>query len=538
MLRVRLVLWYAFLVVLTIATVGAVQYALLYNSLTNELDSSLLDDAKATLRLVETRSAQQLSRTRTRPRTNLGQESLKDLVDDALAQAPDSVSGDALTDRVLTYLMNEMLIELSGKDSTASDPLDAIVQRTLTSRRNNMVEIFTMMLDSSGQPTVLFRTKNLSSQSLRTTFGKPVANQHDTLVKLGSGYFLGDEVRAVFAASKQYGVIVAYSTNDIDDTVSGLLRTYLLILPIALLVASLGGFILSRKALKPIEEIAETAREISAKNLSQRIAIPARQDRELKLLVTTLNSMFSRLEQSFDQIAQFSSDASHELKTPLAILRGEIEQTQRSLTNGKIWETEQANKLLVSMTEEVERMQRIVEGLLLLAKADDRRLPLELERIDLSEFLHSISEDAEILALDRGLTFKTEISNGDIVVNADRTRLYQVMMNLLDNALKYTPKGGEVCIFLETDSTQATFGVGDNGKGIDKEESLKIFQRFYRTESARSHQGEEYVARSLGLGLTIVKSIVEAHNGTITVDSEVGKGSKFIITLPLAAKNE
>ncbi len=538
MLRVRLVLWYAFLVVLTIATVGAVQYALLYNSLTNELDTSLLDDAKATLRLVETRSAQQLSRSRARPRTNVGHESLKDLVDDALAQAPDSVSGDALTDRVLSYLMNEMLIELSGKDSTASDPLDAIVQRTLTSRRNNMVEVYTMMLDSSRQSTVLFRTKNISSQSLRTTFKKSLENQHDTLIKLGSKYFLGDEVRAVFAASNQYGVIVAYSTNDIDDSVSGLLRTYLLILPIALLVASLGGFVLSRKALKPIEEIAETAREISAKNLSQRIAIPARQDRELKLLVTTLNSMFSRLEQSFDQIAQFSSDASHELKTPLAILRGEIEQTQRSFTNGKIWETEQANKLLVSMTEEVERMQRIVEGLLLLAKADDRRLPLELERIDLSEFLHSISEDAEILAIDRGLAFKTQISNNDIVVNADRTRLYQVMMNLLDNALKYTPKSGVVTIFLDGDQSQARFGVADNGKGIDKEESSKIFQRFYRTESARSHQGEEYVARSLGLGLTIVKSIIEAHNGTITVESEPGKGAKFIIALPLASKNE
>jgi signal transduction histidine kinase len=178
-------------------------------------------------------------------------------------------------------------------------------------------------------------------------------------------------------------------------------------------------------------------------------------------------------------------------------------------------------------------MQRIVEGLLLLAKADDHRLTLELETFDLAEFLRSIAEDAEILSVDRELTFHSKIVSDQAIIRADKTKLYQVIMNLFDNALKYTPKGGEVTMFLERSGKEVRFGVSDSGKGIAPEDQEKIFQRFYRTEEARSHRGAEYVARSLGLGLAIVKSIIDLHQGRIEVESEMGKGSKFIITLPL-----
>ncbi|HYM19973.1 MAG TPA: ATP-binding protein [Candidatus Kapabacteria bacterium] len=533
MLRVRLVLWYAFLVVLTVAAVGAVQYAILKQSLTSGLDQSLVDDARSTLRLVKGRSAVQLTHMHTRPHTNQGHETLKDLVDDALKDAPDTLQGDELTDRVLSSLMDEMLLEIAGKDSNAADPLDLIVERNLASRRNNLVEIVTDILDSTGQPTTIFRTKNLGTHSLRKIFAGKLERVTDSVIALGSEMIDSDNVRAAYAGSKQFGVIIAYTTSDIKESTTDLLQTYAYMLPVALVVASLGGLVLSRKALRPIEEIAETAQEISAKNLSRRIAMPARQDKELNLLVATLNTMFSRLEHSFEQIEQFSSDASHELKTPLAILRGEIEQTQRRITSSDVLHRAEAEGLLGSMTEEVERMQRIVESLLLLAKADDRHLSLELERVDLSDFLRSISEDAEILANDRGLGFHSIIPGEQIFVSADRTRLYQVMMNLLDNALKYTPHGGDVTIFLEKNNGRALFGITDTGKGIAAEEYEKIFQRFYRSEEARSHQGDEYVARSLGLGLALVKSIVEAHGGTIAIESEIGKGSKFIVSMPM-----
>jgi signal transduction histidine kinase len=469
-----------------------------------------------------------------KPHTNQGHETLKDLVDDALKGAPDTLSGDELTDRVLASIMDEMLLELSGKDSNASDPLDLIVDRNLASRRNNLVEIVTNVTDSNGQPITIFRTKNLGTHSLRKIYATQLAASNDSVIVLGKAVLDSDEIRAVYAGSRQFGVIIAYATSDISESTSDLLKQYAYMIPVALLIASLGGFILSRKALKPIEEIAETAQEISAKNLSRRIEMPARQDKELTLLVATLNSMFERLGHSFEQIEQFSSDASHELKTPLAILRGEIEQTQRRLVTSNTLDRAEAEKLLSSMTEEVERMQRIVESLLLLAKADDRRLPLNLESVNLNAFLSSIAEDAEILAVDRGLTFHSSITADQVTINADRTRLYQVMMNLFDNAVKYTPQGGEVTIFLEKENNNALFGVLDTGKGIAPDEIEKIFLRFYRSEEARSHQGQEYVARSLGLGLALVKSIVEAHGGTIGVESTLGKGSRFVVTMPLA----
>lgn len=537
MLRVRLVLWYAFLVVLTVAAVGAVQYALLSRSLTTELDASLLDDAKATLSKIQNRSAAQITRMHVHTQTNQNHESLKELVDDALAHAPDSLSGDELTDRVLASLMDEILLELSAKDSNASDPLDLIVEQMLTSRRNNLVEVFTRVPDSSGQTHVVFRTKNLAAigGSLQKVFSAQLGKRTDSILVLGSQTLDSDVVRGAYASTAQFGVIVAYSTADINDSISKLLTTYLYLLPLALFVASIGGFFLSRRALKPIEEIAETAQEISAKNLSRRITMPARQDREMNLLVATLNSMFGRLERSFEQIEQFSSDASHELKTPLAILRGEIEQSQRRLAQHSSLDRVDAERMLASMSEEVERMQRIVEGLLLLAKADDRRLAFEAERFDIAAFLHSIAEDAEILAADRELSFESDIQTDVCMVVADRTRLYQVMMNLFDNALKYTPRGGKVSIFLANEGGSVQFGVADTGKGIAPEDLEKIFLRFFRTEEARSHQGAEYVARSLGLGLALVKSIVEAMGGSIAVESTLGQGSKFTVTLPLAA---
>ena len=188
----------------------------------------------------------------------------------------------------------------------------------------------------------------------------------------------------------------------------------------------------------------------------------------------------------------------------------------------------------MSMMEEVERMQRIVEGLLLLSKADDHKLPLTKENISIYRFLESIAEDAEILAADKGLHFEKKLDESarDVYVNADPTFLYQVLMNLLDNAFKYTPKSGIVRLFLNNRENSVLFGVQDSGPGIAPEDQKKIFRRFYRTEHARAHQGAEHTARSLGLGLAITKSIMEAHGGSINVESELGKGAKFIASLP------
>lgn len=531
MLRIRLVLWYSLLTVLTIIAVGVFQYFLLYSSLTTELDNSLEQDAKATLRLLP---------SHTRPDTTgngklAHSKTIHELMDNALENAPAGISSEQLTDLVMSAVMDEMLFELSEEKYLTTGAIEAIVERALINRRNNLVEIYALTADLSLSRSILIhRSANLATDTLRKLFGIDSLGARDTSRKLGERHHEPEVLRAAIASNERYAVLVAYPETDIHATILRLLGTYAFIVPIALLIAAIGGVVLARKALKPIEEITGAAREISAKNLSHRIMLPSRTDRELMNLVATLNSMFSRLEVSYDQIAQFSSDASHELKTPLAIMKGEIERMNRDLASERGIPQVQLQELLMSLMEEVERMQRIVEGLLLIAKAEDRKLPLEKEPANIYEFLDEICEDTEILAEARGLAFEARLAEGakNVIIEFDRTKMYQVMMNLVDNALKYTSHG-TIAIFLEKEETAVNFGVEDTGAGIPTEDIPKVFQRFFRSESSRAHTASEHVARSLGLGLAIAKSIVEAHGGTITVASKLGEGTKFKIHLPL-----
>jgi signal transduction histidine kinase len=178
-------------------------------------------------------------------------------------------------------------------------------------------------------------------------------------------------------------------------------------------------------------------------------------------------------------------------------------------------------------------MQRIVEGLLLLSRADDRKLPLDKEKINIYSYLESLAEDASILAEDRGLELSTELdpSAKMCTLSVDPTRLYQVVMNLVDNALKYTPPPGKVTVFLRSIPDAVEFGVSDSGAGIGQEDLPRVFQRFFRTDEARTGPSDDS-DRSLGLGLAIVKSIVEAHDGSINVTSRKGEGTTFTVTLP------
>ncbi len=532
MLRVRLVLWYSLLTVITIAAVGLFQYFLLYSSLTTELDSSLAQDARSTLRSLPSRPRID---TVTRGKSAKS-KTIRQLMDDALEHAPPGATSDELTDMVMTEVMDEMLLELSEEKSITVDAVEATVERAMNGKRNNLIEIYllTPYNTSLAHSSLIYRSPSLGDDTLRNFFYLNYITQSDSLRNLGEADYDPAILRATVASNERYAVFVAYPETDIQDAIVRLLSTYAFIVPIALLIAAVGGIILAGKALKPIEEIAGAAREISAKNLSRRIVFPARTDRELMTLVSTLNSMFSRLEVSYEQIAQFSSDASHELKTPLAIMKGEIEQTNRELASVHAVSPEELTQLLTSLMEEVERMQRIVEGLLLIAKAEDRKLPLDKELTNIYTFLQSIGEDMEILASAKGLHFKERLAadTTDIQLEFDKTKIYQVMMNLVDNALKYTQEG-TVTIFLDRSETDISFGVEDTGPGIPPDDIPKVFQRFFRSESSRAHTSPENVARSLGLGLAITKSIVEAHGGTITVASEVGKGTKFAIKIPL-----
>ncbi|HSR09827.1 MAG TPA: heavy metal sensor histidine kinase [Thermodesulfobacteriota bacterium] len=316
----------------------------------------------------------------------------------------------------------------------------------------------------------------------------------------------------------QVGMSLEMSYN----TRHSFLLTMAAIFPVALLLAGGGGWLLARRALRPVDQMAEAARRISAEHLATRLEDTGAND-ELSRLAKTLNEMLSRLDASFRQIRQFSADASHELQTPLTILKGEIEVALRSARKPEEYE-----RVLRSSLEEIERIARLVDGLLLLARADAGVLRMDIRPTDLKRVAEQVYGQATVLAEKKGVDLRLGTVE-EISVPADPERLRRVLLNLVENAVKYTPCGGRVTISLGRRGDRAAVRVRDTGMGIAPEERERIFDRFYRSADARA-RGEG----GAGLGLCIARSIVEAHRGTIEVESAPGQGSTFTVLLPLS----
>ncbi len=287
-------------------------------------------------------------------------------------------------------------------------------------------------------------------------------------------------------------------------------------------IASCVGWFLARKALRPVDEITRLARRISAENLNERIDIKGPED-EIGRLATTLNEMIARLERSFKQIKQFTGDASHELKTPLTIMKGEIEVALRGDPSRN-----ELKEVLLSVLEEIDRMSYIVRNLLTLARADVEREIASKVTVRFDKILGERFEQFRKLAVNKGVELDI-LRNTPLTVAADPVKLGQVIYNLIDNAIKYTRPGGKVEICLEQDNGSAILKVKDTGVGIAKEDLPYVFDRFYRVDKARTRE-----QGGVGLGLSICKEIVESFGGTIDVESEPGKGSVFTVRIPLA----
>jgi len=334
-------------------------------------------------------------------------------------------------------------------------------------------------------------------------------------------------------------VQVASSLEDVEDALNKLFIILVVSVPLALLVASVGGQFLASKALRPVDEISQTARMITFENLNQRIRVPKVRD-ELSRLIETLNEMISRLDRSFQQTKQFTSDASHELKTPLTILKGEVEVALRKERTPLEYE-----QTLKSNLEEIDRMSQIVNDLLLLSKADSGELRLTKQEINLGEVLSNVIGQLSRLAQVKNLHLETSNHQDGIYVFGDVLRIRELFVNLIENGIKYTEPGGFVRVTLseekgphgESPSTVAqdspsgfaTIVVADSGIGIAKEDQERIFDRFFRVDKARSRE-----QGGSGLGLSICRWIVEAHQGEIWVESTPGTGSSFTVRLPLS----
>ena len=316
-------------------------------------------------------------------------------------------------------------------------------------------------------------------------------------------------------------VQVGTSKKVVVDTLKNLAIILWTAVPAVLLLTALIGRFIARRALKPVATITQTAKDIgSGANLSQRIPVPEVKD-EIGELALTFNSMMDRLESSFSQMRQFSSDASHELRTPLTVLKGQSE-----LTLGKERKPKEYQEVISSNLEEIQYMSKVLEDLFMLSKSDENQIALDYESVDLKLLIEEICRHAQIIASEKNIKIITAYIER-IQVYGDPVRLRQMIWNVIVNGIKYTQPDGEVTISLQEKKDIALITIQDNGIGISNSDLPQIFNRFYRVDKARSRE-----EGGTGLGLSICKFIVDAHKGSIDIESTLGEGTKFKIKLP------
>jgi signal transduction histidine kinase len=311
---------------------------------------------------------------------------------------------------------------------------------------------------------------------------------------------------------------VGASLGLIEATRTDLVRIMLSIGVVAVLLASLGSWAVLKRALTPLETIAYTVDQINkADDLSRRIPYRGRQDDEVSYLVVSFNQTLERLESLFQAQQRFLADVSHELRTPLTVIKGNIDLMRRIKTTDE--------DILNGMDDEVGRLTRLVGGLLMLAQAESGKLALSFAPVELDLLLTEVFTEVRVLAGNKVKVHLNEID--EVMVRGDRDRLKQVLLNLIANAIQYTPAGGEVFLSLSKVANQARLIVRDTGTGIPAEDLPHIFDRFYRAEKSRTRSK----ASGFGLGLSIAKWIIEQHGGQIKVESKEGEGTTFVIWL-------
>ena len=390
---------------------------------------------------------------------------------------------------------------------------------------------YLLVVDTSG--SILYTSDSLAAlpfvdlQALSAHLLPPPAMSRSVSLRLQSGR----EVRAIASPLATAGapisaILVAAPVDRSAPDATVFLRSMLLVAPLVLVASAFAGYWLSANALRPVQGIIDELAAITdGRSLHRRLEVPLAGD-EVSRLAQTLNGMLARLEQSFSSLRRFTADASHELKTPLMVLRAGVE---RSLTDPRT-----PTEVMASLDEtlgEINRMTELVEGLLTLARADEGRAPLPVERTDLRDLVAEASETAGMLAESGRVQVATVMPDAPVWAMVDRRRIREMLLNLVTNAIKYTPDEGKVELSLVERSDGAVIVVRDTGIGIASNDLPHIFERFWRADIARSRTGER---PGSGLGLAITKWIAEAHGGSISASSRLGRGTTLTVVLPLA----
>jgi two-component system heavy metal sensor histidine kinase CusS len=327
------------------------------------------------------------------------------------------------------------------------------------------------------------------------------------------------------ANGSTYEIEVATYTEDFDLAIDRFRRLLYLGVPIFLALTALGGYWMSRRALAPVDEIIEAARRIGVTSLSSRLAVPQTRD-ELQRLASTLNQMLERLEASFHRITQFTADASHELRTPISLMRTNAEIMLR-----KPRTEAEYRAALSQILEETQKVSLLIEQLLDLARADSGSAAFPLVRTKLNEAMENAYQKARVLADAKQLNISEHLPTEPVWIQGDPSALERLFLIFLDNAVKYTAPGGQIEMHLTARDGVAGAEVLDTGIGISEADLPHIFERFYQADRSRSRDNR---GSGSGLGLAIGRWIAEIHGGDIAVESEISKGTSFRIRFPIS----
>lgn len=432
------------------------------------------------------------------------------------------------------------MIEIAGKQFTQQLVVtpDSLVGAEVSPRLKPLLELlpdFVLLKDSRDYSLYKSEPVRLLSESDQLLLDAAARAMPDSspplIVPLASGDLLVHvrRVPGIGTRGQIDRVWVGLPTEAAQLAPSELVNTMFVVAPFLVALSVMFAHFIAGRAFRPIDRIIDQVEAITdGRSLHRRLAIGAAGD-ELARLSSTLNAMIERLETSFGALRRFTADASHELKTPLTVMRVDVERAMSPLSTG----TEQAVALEEAL-QQLTRMADLVDSLLTLARADEGRFDLHREPVDLAPIAREVVETARLLGEEPGLIIDAPVIE-DVEVSGDVTRLRQLFLNLVTNAIKYTPRGGRVEITLIRSGEQVSLAVRDTGIGIAAADLPYVFERFWRADRVRSRASER---GGFGLGLAICQWIAQAHGGTLSVQSRLGRGSTFTVTLPVSGSDD
>ena len=439
------------------------------------------------------------------------------------------------TDSTLSELAESFLTTVNAelRDESGSVTLTKAAHEAIS--EHNFRDFAFSILDTEGHTIIPFQNlppaKN-SENGSAGVIGKLVDGSPPPARPFSNVELAGNKYRAYarrFSISDgDYILVVLQSLHRQEEFLDSVIQTFALVIPLAVLLASIGGYFLARRSLSPVVAMSTQAGRIGEANLHERLSVQNKED-ELGHLASSFNELLDRHDQSFERQRRFVADASHELRTPIAILCGEAEVALSQPARP----AEDYRESLDILRAEAKRLRHIVEDLFTLARADAGQYPLTTSEFYVDELAASCAHSVRTLALAKRITLHCEASK-EMPIHADESLVRRMIMNLLDNAIKYTPIGGSVSIECRCEDSQYSLRVRDTGQGIPTELQPRVFERFFRADKVRSRSESD--GGGAGLGLSICRWIAEAHDGRLELTHSDPMGSTFTVILPASSK--